>query len=503
MTLAELLADALGTRLTASPPKIATGANAATTAVAAAAASAVTGVSQDHRKVAPGHIFIARVGAKFDGHRYARLAIERGAIAVVGVLDAGPTLPWGATPYVRVSDDRVAVARLAAAFHGHPSRSLTTVGITGTDGKTTVSTLLHHLLSAGVRCGLISTAGVRAHDVALPLEGHFTTPEASEVQGYLAAFRDARCTHVVLESSSHALAMHRLDEVDYDVAVWTNLSAEHLDYHGSLEAYREAKLQLVRRAPVAVLNRDDPEFAVFSKATAGTVIDYGLHDSASWRAEAVKESPAGLAFDVRAGAHRCRAFLPMLGTFNVHNALAALAAASHLGVELELLVERLANFPGVPGRMQMIQSTPFAVVIDFAHTGPALEKALAALRPAVRGRILLVVGAAGERDPGKRRPLGRAAASGADLTFFTEEDYRSESLEAILDELEAGAVEAGATSERMVRVTDRREAIAAAISRAREGDLVLLAGKGHESTLERGDESLPWDEAEEARRQLR
>ena len=488
MTLAELAREALGIDLT----KL---------ALERSGPVQVTGVSQDHRKVEPGHVFVARVGAKFDGHRYARLAVDAGAVAVVGQKEAGPVLPWHATPYLRVADDRIALARLAATFHGHPSRSLTLAGVTGTDGKTTVSTLLHHLLAGEMRTGLMSTAGVRAGDSALPLEGHFTTPEATEVQSYLASFRDAGCTHAVLESSSHALAMHRLDEVEYDLAVWTNLSAEHLDFHGSLEEYREAKLELVRRAPVAVLNRDDEHFDAFA-AAAREVITFGLNEAAEWRAEGIEESAQGLSFTILSPAGRCRASLPMLGSFNVHNALAASAAAFRLGVPLDALVARLAGFTGVPGRMQVLQREPFAVVVDFAHTGPALEKALAALRPAVAGRILLVVGAAGERDPGKRRPLGRAAAAGADLTFFTEEDHRSESLTAILDELEAGALEAGASPEAFTRIPDRSEAIAAAITEARNGDLVLLAGKGHESTLERGDEALPWDEAAEARKHL-
>lgn len=487
MTLRELAHEALGIR--AALPKV-----------------EVTGICQDHRKVRPGYVFVARVGAKVDGHRYVRLAIEQGAVAIVGVRDTVPTLPWQATPYLRVADDRSAVARLAATFHRHPSRRMIALGVTGTDGKTTVSFLLHHLLSGLTRTGLISTAAVRCHDLPLPLEGHFTTPEASEVQGYLAAFRDAGCSHVVLESSSHALAMHRLDEVDYDIGVWTNLSAEHLDYHGSLEEYREAKLELIRRSPVAVLNRDDEHFNHFSAAAPGTVITYGLHPEAQWRARAIEVSANGLEFELLANgaAHRVR--LPMLGRFNVHNALAALSAGDAAGAEagsaLPALIERLAAFPGVPGRMQMVHAGEFSVVVDFAHTAPALEKALAALRPSVSGRILLVIGAAGERDPGKRRPLGRAAGEGAELIFFTEEDHRSEPLEAILDELEAGAREVGTEQERLRRVSDRREAIAEAIAEARPGDLVLLAGKGHEATLERGAETIPWDEAAEARRHL-
>lgn len=485
MTLPELLAEALG-RPFALP------------------AVPVTGVAQDHRKVTAGSLFVARRGARFDGHRYMRLAIDAGAVAVVGSRDVGPVLPWRATPYVRVEDDRLAVARLAAAFHRHPSRDLATLGVTGTDGKTTVSFLLHHLLSSvDDPCGLISTAAVRSADAQLPVEGHFTTPEATEVQAYLARFRDDGCSRAVLESSSHALASHRLEGVEYDVGVWTNLTPEHLDFHGSMEGYRNAKLELVRRSATAVLNADDPHFEAFAQAAAGKVVSYGLSEGANWRAEDIEESPEGLSFALLADGRRLKAALPMIGSFNVHNALAALAAASSCGKGLEFLLERLARFPGVPGRMQKVQSEPFTVVVDFAHTPPALEKALAVLRPVTRGRLIVVLGAAGERDPGKRRPLGKAAALGADLIFFTEEDHRSESLEAILDELEQGAAEGGVVGASVRRIPDRGEAIAAAIAEAREGDLVLLAGKGPERTLERGDQAIPWDEAAEAVRHLR
>lgn len=457
----------------------------------------VTGISQDHRKVEPGHLFVARVGAKFDGHRYIRLAVERGAIAVVGARDLDPVLPWRRVPYIRVADDRVALARLAAEFHGRPSRNMTIVGVTGTDGKTTTSFLLHHLLSERIPCALASTVAVRSRNGELPLEGHFTTPEATEVQSYLARFLADGCSHAVLESSSHALAMHRLDQVDFDLAVWTNLSAEHLDYHGTLEDYRSAKVDLVRRARTAVLNRDDPNYEEF-RVAASRVVEYGSTPGGAWRAEAVSEAQDGLSFTACHAGRDYRALVPMVGTFNVQNALAALAAAAELGLEPAYLVDRLSTFPGVPGRMQVVHAGKFTVVVDFAHTGPALEKALAALRPVVEGRLLLVMGAAGERDPGKRAPLGAAAARGADVIYLTEEDHRSEPLERILDQLEDAARTAGAGPDRIHRVPNRREAIAAAIGAAGDGDLVLLAGKGHETSLERSTETLPWDEAAEA-----
>ncbi len=462
----------------------------------------VTGVAQDHRRVEPGFVFVARQGGSVDAHRYARLAVEAGAVAVVGQLGGLERLPWRRTPYISVSDDRAALAKLAACFHRHPSRTMTVIGVTGTDGKTTTSFLLHHLLSNVCPTALLSTAGIKLKDGALSLEGHFTTPEATEVQRLLAQFRDAGCTHVVLESSSHGFAQRRLDEVAYDLGVWTNLSPEHLDFHETLDAYREAKATLMRRARLSVLNRDDPAYAYFAEA-AREVVSYGLHEESDYRAAEVASSPAGQRFVLRRGNERLEAKLPMVGAYNVHNALAALAAAHELGLPLPDLLSRLETFPGVPGRMQLVQGAPFSVVVDFAHTAPALQKALSALRPATKGRLIVVVGAAGERDPGKREPLGEVAAGHADLAVFTEEDSRSEDVEGILAALAAGAASVGGVlNESFWLCPDRREAIRRAVGLAQPGDTVILAGKGHETTLERFGETLPWDEAAEAWRAL-
>lgn len=462
----------------------------------------VTGVAQDHRRVAPGFVYVARRGAVVDGHRFARLAVERGAVAVVGE-NAGVTrLPWRGVPYLSVPDDRAALARLAASFYRHPSRELAVLGVTGTDGKTTTAFLLHHLLGARHASGLFSTAGVRLREVELALEGHFTTPEATEVQRFLARCRDEGCSHVVLESSSHGFAQRRLDEVAYRVGVWTNLSPEHLDFHGTLAAYREAKATLMRRAETSVLNRDDAEYPFFA-AAARRALSYGLDPESDYLALEVASSPAGQRFALVRGGERFAAELPLLGSYNVHNALAALAAAEVAGVPLPEALARLPSFPGVPGRMQLVAHAPFAVVVDFAHTPPALAKALSALRPVTAGRLIAVLGAAGERDPGKRRPLGEAAMRHADLAVFTEEDSRSEPLESILAELAAGAAAAGGVrGERFWLEPERAAAIRAAMRLARPGDTVALFGKGHEATLERASETLPWDEAAEARRAL-
>lgn len=463
----------------------------------------VTGVSQHVAKVEPGHVFVARVGKVVDGHAFVAEAVARGAVCVVGTR-AG--MPGTGVPYVHVDDDRNATSALAAAFYDHPSRALVVAGVTGTDGKTTTAALLHHLLQGdrdGFHASLLSSALVRVGREAGDLEGHFTTPEATEVQAHLAAARDRGVRVAVLESSSHAVSLQRLAHVHYDLLVWTNLSPEHLDHHGSLEAYREAKVSLVRRAGAAVLNRDDPHFAAFAAAAPRSVTTYGVTADADVRAESIAVAPGALRFELVTGEGRWSAQLPMVGTYNVANALAALAAARYLGLPWATGVERLSTFRGVPGRMQVVASAPFTVVVDFAHTPGALAKALGAVAPLPGGRRVVVVGAAGERDPAKRRPLGEVAVRTADFAVFTEEDHRSEDLAAILDALAAGARAAGGVEGATFRrVPDRRDAIALALRWARPGDVVLLAGKGHERTLERGATALPWDEAGEARAAL-
>ena len=468
----------------------------------------VSDVVQSHQRVTPGALFVARRGASFDGHDMIPAALAAGAVAVLGERADADT---GGVPYLFAPDTRSALPHVAAAFHRHPSRSVTVAGVTGTDGKTTTSFLLHWLLTDRFDAGLISTAGVRLGQTVLPTEGHFTTPEATEVQALLARFRDAGLSHAVLESSSHGFSLHRLDAVDYRLGVFTNLSSEHLDHHKTWENYREAKATLMRRAARSVVNLDDGEADYFVAAARSAlaesegrepVIGYGRDPAAAVRIERVTVTGSRLELTLDIAGRARATSLPMLGTYNAHNAAAAVAAAVEFGIGPDAAMDRLASFPGVPGRMQVVQHEPFLVVVDFAHTAPALGKALREV--AARGRrLIVVIGAAGERDPGKRAPLGAVSGSLADLAVFTEEDSRSEPLDDILAVMAAGAQASGGVEGRdYLLVPDRRQAIRVAIEHAEPGDVVLLAGKGHEQTLERSSETLPWDEMAEAERAL-
>ncbi|HET8984541.1 MAG TPA: UDP-N-acetylmuramyl-tripeptide synthetase [Trueperaceae bacterium] len=460
----------------------------------------ITSVVQSHARVTHGALFVARRGASFDAHDLIGAAVAAGAVAVVGERPAGEVSVPATVPYVRVADSRRALPHLAAAFHRHPSLAMAVAGITGTDGKTTTSYLLHWLLSERYVAGLISTAGVRIGTTELPTEGHSTTPEATEVQALLDRFRDEGASHVVLESSSHGFSQHRLDAVSYRLGIFTNLSSEHLDHHKTVENYREAKATLMRRADTSIVNADDAEAEYFRAAgrhtdRSGRVIDFGVTAGSDVRIAKVSVDGPLLALSFEVSGVMLDGTLPMLGTYNAHNAAAALAAAVEFGVDPAVAMNRLASFPGVPGRMQVVQAQPFMVVVDFAHTPAALAKALAVVRPA-SGRLIVVIGAAGERDPGKRAGLGAAAVDGADLAVFTEEDSRSESIDEILAVMAAGAAARGAAIGRdYLLVPDRTAAIEAALSTARQGDVVMLAGKGHEATLERRHETVPWDEA--------
>jgi UDP-N-acetylmuramoyl-L-alanyl-D-glutamate--2,6-diaminopimelate ligase len=456
----------------------------------------VLGVTHDSRQVQPGFVFVAIPGVPLpsrpplDGHDYIPQALERDAIAVVGTR---PNLEL-AVPYLSVPDARVALGDLAASFWDYPAKKLEIIGVTGSKGKSTTSTLIHHLLEhAGVKAARMSTVGVRfaGRDEILP--GHFTTPESPQVQELLARFVAAGCTHAVLEVSSHALALERVCGIEYNVGVWTNLEPEHLDFHGTLEAYGKEKLKLLERSHWRVINNED-EFA--RKNVSSSAYWYG--DGGDITAQNIVESAQGLGFDVQSPWGVFSVRVPMIGKFNVLNTLAAIVAFSLTdGFNTEEIQSGLESFPGVPGRMQLIQTIPFRVINDFAHTENSLRAALEAVRPATSGRVILVVGAAGERGEERRTGLARVAAELADVTVFTEEDHRSESLDGILETMRSEFVRSAGGEHHLV--PDRREAIQAAIKLAQLGDTVLLAGKGHERTLERDGLTLPWDESAEAR----
>ncbi len=369
----------------------------------------ITGITHNSSWVQPGFIFVAIRGAKSDGHNFIPQALERGAVVIVG-----EGFDWtlkSPVPYLHVENARQALGDLSSAFYDHPSRELEVVGITGTDGKTTTAWLTHHLLkSAGIKTGLLSTVGYKlADDVLHHFPAHFTTPESPEVQRLLREMVDAGCQAAVLEVSSHALQLERVRGVHFEVGVFTNLTPEHLDFHGDMQSYFDVKKQLLERSRLGIVNADN-EWTAQMYQRHVTIHNFSLNGSANWAAHNIQEQSNGLEFDFYNPAHQLnQAFLPMIGSFNVSNALAAMAAARHLNIPLEVLIKHLSSFAGVPGRMQMVQqSKPEQsprVIVDFAHTAPALEKALLALRPTTTGRLIVVIGAAGGiRDPQKRAP---------------------------------------------------------------------------------------------------
>lgn len=469
----------------------------------------VTGVSHQADWIRPGQAFVAIKGARFDGHDFIGEAAEAGAVVVIG-----EGLPQGAIcplPYLEVPHARAALADAATAILGRPSDDLVVLGVTGTDGKTTTSCLALHLLRAtGRPTGLLSTIGYELPDGLLRQPpSHFTTPEAPQVQQILRDMVRHEATHAVVESSSHALAMDRVRGVSYDVGIWTNLTGEHLDFHGTMEQYFADKAKLVQRAAHSVLNVDDqPWFdRLLPLATEGgrAVTTYSAEGSdADWRATDVVEGAAAITFTLHAPDGEFAASLPMIGRFNVANALAAMAGVAATGVATADLVEALASFGGVAGRMEMVERRPGEprVIVDFAHTPPSLEKALETVRVTTDGALWVVIGSAGgPRDPSKRAPLGEVATRLADHAVFSEEDHRTTPLQEILDEMERGAREAG--RDNFVSIGDRVQAIRHVVCHAAPDDTVLLAGKGPEETLERDTETIPWAEIEEARAALR
>ena len=405
-----------------------------------------------------------------------------------------------------VDDSRRVLAAIAAAHEGDPGERLTVVGVTGTDGKSTTAHLtLAALERCGLRAGLLTTLGGRIAGRAVENPTRLTTQEAPHVQRLLAEMVEAGCTHAVVEATSHGLALHRLDGCRFDVAVLTNLSRDHLDFHGSLKAYRDAKARLFamldepsrRQVPrAAVLNADCPDWQLFAAASSAEALTYALDDAdADVRAEDVMLWPDGSTFAVSIAGEAMEASVRLPGRFNVANATAAIATAIALDLDPLAAAAGVAAAPGLAGRMERIEGAPFELVIDYAHTPQAMATVLGTLREFVDGRLIVVFGCAGERAAERRTGLGQAAARLADFAVLTEEDPRSESPEAIVDQIAQAMIAAGAAEgERFERVPDRREAIDRALALARPGDLVLLAGKGHERSIERADGAVAWDE---------
>ena len=461
----------------------------------------VTGLTTDSRAVAPGSLFFAVPGVHVDGHDYVADVAEAGAVAVVVERE----LPDVAVPQLVVDRTRRALADAAAGWYGNPSQQVTVIGITGTDGKSTVAALVADILrAAGRRPGEIGTVFTTIGDERRPNEERTTTPEALELQAAMAAMVAAGNDTVVMEATSHGLALDRTRNVRFAVGVVTTVTSEHLEFHGTVEAYRAAKARLVEAAPIAVLNADDPTFGYFRERARDRVLSYGIQSDADLRATDLVADARGTAFRLRTPTWSGDAAVPLPGRFNVANALAALGAAQALDLDLDLATRGLAASAGVPGRMERVDGPqPFAVIVDYAHTEDALRKVLGILRPLTAGRLIVVFGSAGERDATKRAPMGRVAAELADLVIVTDEDPRLEDPRLINEAIADGARSAGARDgERLWVIDDRRAAIGHAIGLARAGDVVLLAGKGHEASMFHGTEKRPWDDGAAAREAL-
>lgn len=476
---------------------------------------AVNGVVIDSRKVQPGNLFIAMPGGSADGHKFIPAAIAQGAAAIVGQ----EQMAGLAVPYIRVENARQAVTYLASAFHDYPGKKLTVVGVTGTDGKTTTSNLLYHILiAAGIKAGMISTVNAVIGGEELDTGFHVTTPDAPDVQLYLAKMVAAGLTHVVLETTSHGLSQFRADASQYDIAVVTNITHEHLDEHGSYENYRAAKgrlfellagtLEKAQGNPrLAVLNRDDISYPFLDALVQSKTKDrqpeirrvcYGLSSDADIYAGNIRYEPSGLVFDICGRDFVVRsARSNLVGAYNVSNCLAAFSSAVvGLGIDPQVAARGIAALPGIPGRMERIDlGQNFTAIVDFAHTPNALKMTLETARQMTSGRVIAVFGSAGLRDREKRRMMAETAAQLADISVLTAEDPRTESLDGILEEMATGAKsQAGCEGESFYRVPDRGEAIRFALRLARPGDLVVSCGKGHEQSMCFGTTEYLWDD---------
>jgi len=478
----------------------------------------IRGISIDSRAVKPGYLFVAMHGGTVDGHAYIQNAIDNGAVAVVGEKD----LSGLSVTYIRLENTRQALTWLAGSFHDWPGRKLTMIGVTGTDGKTTTTNLIYQILLTGnIKAGMISTVNAVIGDEVLDTGFHVTTPDAHDVQRYLAKMVDAGLTHVVLETTSHGWSQHRVDACEFDVGVVTNITHEHMNEHGTYENYRAAKARLFSNLEITlekpqgnprlgVINRDDVKSFVFlDDFIKVNKLNYGLGKGADVCAVNVSYSPSGIHFTVQSKDFDVDVNSKLVGAFNVSNCLAAFTATVYgLGIKPAVAAQGIASLEGIPGRMERIDmGQHFTAIVDFAHTPNALKSALEAVRPmlnspllqgeglGVKGRVVCVFGSAGLRDKEKRRMMAETSAELADLTILTAEDPRTESLDGILEEMAAGArSKGGREGETFWRIADRGEAIRFALKLARPGDIVISCGKGHEQSMCFGAKEFLWDD---------
>ena len=469
----------------------------------------ITGIAFDSRQVLPGYLFVCIPGFQVDGHDFAHRAVANGAVALV-VERHVEKVPSDVVQ-IQVDDCRRRLGLMAARFYGYPANKLSTVGITGTNGKTSTAFLCEAVLErSGQAPGLIGTIRAKVGEQERKVKN--TTPEASDLQELLRDMVDAGNRSVVMEVSSHALALHRVAGIQYDVAVFTNLSQDHLDFHPDMEDYFQTKRRLFdslgldwsRPAPpYAVLNLDDSRTAEILADLKVPYITYGFHPDAHVRATDLEFSPEGSRFTVKTPIGDARVHLRLAGAFNVSNALAAIGVGLARRVDLDVAVEALAALEGIPGRFELVrEGQDFTVLVDYAHTPDGLENVLAAAREVTAGRLVCVFGCGGDRDVTKRQPMGRIAARYADQVFLTSDNPRSENPMSILNEVEKGILAEGEDVD-YVKEVDREAAIATAVRSAKPGDTVVIAGKGHERMQIFADHQVVFDDRDVARRVIR
>lgn len=451
----------------------------------------IESVCYDSRKAGRNSLFAAISGFASDGNRFIPMALQKGAVAVVTAKK-----PEGVVPYILVESDRLALAMLGCNFFGHPAKSMTVIGVTGTNGKTSSTLILKQVLERclGAKVGLVGTMANMIGQEVLPTER--TTPESFELQKLFAQMREAGCTHVVMEVSSHAVTLERIGGIQFDVAAFTNLTEDHLDFHKTMDAYCEAKAELFRRCDRAVVNRDDPYAARILAAAACPVLTTGMAGEADLRAENPELHAEGIRFTACHGEERAEVNLPIPGRFTVYNALTVTGIALQLGVSLETCAAALETAEGVKGRVEVVPTpeTPYSVLIDYAHTPDGLENVLTSVRDFCKGRLIAVFGCGGDRDPMKRPIMGRIGVSCSDIAVITSDNPRTEDPMAIIQDILTGVREEDGE---YIVIEDRRKAIRYAMDIAEKDDIIVLAGKGHETYQDIGGEKHHLDEREE------
>ena len=448
-------------------------------------------IAYDSRKVTSGGLFVAISGFASDGNRFIPMALEKGAAAVVTAKK-----PQEDVPYVLVDNDRLALALIGTNYYGHPADAMTLIGVTGTNGKTSSTLLLKQVLEKclGAKVGLVGTMANMIGDETIPTER--TTPESFELQGLFARMRDAGCTHVVMEVSSHAITLDRVGGVRFDVAAFTNLTEDHLDFHKTMDAYCDAKAELFARCGRAVINADDPYASRMLAKAACPVITTSVHGSGSLTASDLELHAEGIRFTASLDGESASVSLPIPGKFTVYNALTVLGVAKQLGISLADCAGALKSAKGVKGRVEVVPTPgkPYSVLIDYAHTPDGLENVISSVQDFCKGRVITVFGCGGDRDPIKRPIMGAIGVKLSDLAIITSDNPRTEDPEAIIAHILKG-VEPSMGEYKVV--TNRRKAIEYAMDIAGKDDIIILAGKGHETYQEINGVKHHLDEREE------